>query len=62
MCIRDRIGNGALGSLLMDGFRNNFYKAQIATAAILCVLLALVFDTILLLIGRALTPWRRRAA
>ena len=56
------IGNGALGSLLMDGFRNNFYKAQIATAAILCVLLALVFDTILLLIGRALTPWRRRRA
>jgi osmoprotectant transport system permease protein len=56
------IGNGALGSLLMEGFRNNFYKAQIATAAILCVLLAFVFDTILLLIGRALMPWRRRRA
>src|SRR3954470_12982367 len=51
------IGHGALGSLLMDGFRNNFYKAQIATAAILCVLLALVLDLILLLIGRALMPW-----
>jgi osmoprotectant transport system permease protein len=54
------IGNGALGSLLMDGFRNNFYKAQIATAAILCVLLAFAFDLVLLLISRLLTPWRRR--
>jgi osmoprotectant transport system permease protein len=56
------IGNGALGSLLMEGFRNNFYKAQIATAAILCVLLAFAFDLVLLLISRLLTPWRRRRA
>ena len=56
------IGNGALGSLLMDGFRNNFYKAQIATAAILCVALAVVFDLLLIWLSRALTPWRRRAA
>lgn len=56
------IGHGALGSLLMEGFRNNFYKAQIATAAVLCVLLALVLDLVLLLVGRLLTPWRRRRA
>jgi osmoprotectant transport system permease protein len=46
----------------MEGFRNNFYKAQIATAAILCVLLAFAFDLVLLLISRLLTPWRRRRA
>jgi osmoprotectant transport system permease protein len=56
------VGEGALGSLLMDGFRANFYKAQISTAAILCVLLALSFDMVLLLVGRVLTPWRRRQA
>jgi osmoprotectant transport system permease protein len=56
------VGDGALGSLLLSGFRNNFYKAQIATAGLLCVALALVFDLVLLLIGRLLTPWRARRA
>jgi osmoprotectant transport system permease protein len=56
------VGNGALGSLLMSGFRNNFYKAQIMTAAVLCVALALVLDLILLLVSRWLTPWRARRA
>jgi osmoprotectant transport system permease protein len=56
------IGEGGLGGLLLDGFTRNFYKAQIATAAILCVALALLFDVILLMIGRALTPWQRRRA
>jgi osmoprotectant transport system permease protein len=56
------VGHGALGSLLMSGFRNNFYKAQITTAALLCVALALVFDLVLMLIGRMLTPWLARRA
>jgi osmoprotectant transport system permease protein len=53
------IGRGGLGDLILGGFRNNFYKAQILTASILCVLLALVLDLILAGIGRALTPWVR---
>jgi osmoprotectant transport system permease protein len=53
------IGRGGLGDLILGGFRNNFYKAQILTASILCVLLALVLDLILAGIGRALTPWTR---
>lgn len=60
--VGDIVGNGALGSLLMAGFRNNFYKAQIATAALLCVALALVLDLVLLGVGRLLTPWTRRRA
>jgi len=56
------IGKGALGDLILGGFRNNFYKAQILTASILCVLLALVLDLVLAGIGRALTPWTRRRA
>jgi osmoprotectant transport system permease protein len=51
---------GALGGLILSGFRNNFYKAQIATATILCVLLALVFDLLLLWAGKRLTPWMSR--
>jgi osmoprotectant transport system permease protein len=52
--------HGALGGLILSGFRNNFYKSQIATAALLCVALALVLDLILLAVSRALTPWARR--
>src|ERR1700754_2532556 len=52
--------HGALGGLILRGFRNNFYKAQIATASILCVALAVVLDLLLLALGLALTPWTRR--
>jgi osmoprotectant transport system permease protein len=53
------IGRGALGDLILGGFRNNFYKAQILTASVLCVLLALVLDLLLAGLGRVLTPWTR---
>ena len=52
--------HGALGGLILSGFRNNFYKAQIATASILCVALAVALDLLLLALARALTPWNRR--
>jgi osmoprotectant transport system permease protein len=50
------IGQGGLGDLILGGFRNNFYKAQILTGAVLCVALALVLDLVLAGIGRLLTP------
>jgi osmoprotectant transport system permease protein len=53
---------GGLGGLILAGFRNNYYKAEIATAAVLCVALALVLDVILILVSRALIPWTRRRA
>jgi osmoprotectant transport system permease protein len=53
------IGQGGLGDLILGGFRNNFYKAEILTGAILCVALALVLDLILAAIGRLLTPWTK---
>ena len=53
------IGKGGLGDLILGGFRNNFFKAQILTGAILCVALALVLDLILAGVGRLLTPWTR---
>src|SRR3954464_3064980 len=53
------IGKGGLGDMILGGFRNNFYKAEIMTGTILCVSLALVLDLILAGVGRALTPWTR---
>jgi osmoprotectant transport system permease protein len=53
------IGKGGLGDLILGGFRNNFYKAEIMTGAVLCVALALVLDLILAGFGRLLTPWQR---
>jgi osmoprotectant transport system permease protein len=51
---------GGLGALILNGFRASLYKAQIATATLVCVLLALTFDLLLVGLARALTPWTRR--
>jgi osmoprotectant transport system permease protein len=54
------VGYGGLGQLMFQGFRNNFYRAEIMSATLACILLALVLDVALLAAGRALTPWRGR--
>ncbi|MEK8225203.1 ABC transporter permease subunit [Oerskovia sp. M15] len=54
-------GYGGLGTLMFRGFRSS-YNAQIMTATLLCLLLAVVLDLLLMLLGRALTPWSRTRA
>jgi osmoprotectant transport system permease protein len=54
------VGHGGLGQLILGGFRNNFYKAQIMTGTLLCVVLALLLDLLLAGLGRWLTPWAAR--
>jgi osmoprotectant transport system permease protein len=54
------VGYGGLGTLMFRGFRNNKYHAEILTATLLCLALALVLDLLLWLAGRAVTPWARR--
>jgi osmoprotectant transport system permease protein len=56
------VGHGGLGQLILGGFRNNFFKAEILTGTVLCVALALVLDLLLLVAGRLATPWARRRA
>ncbi len=51
------VGYGGLGQLMFRGFRSD-YHAEIMTATVLCVLLALVADLLVVLVGRLLTPWR----
>jgi osmoprotectant transport system permease protein len=52
------VGHGGLGNLIYAGM-NSFFKAQVLTASVLCVLIAVVFDLLLLGAERLLTPWRR---
>ena len=52
------IGFGALGNLIFVGLNSNF-RAQVLTATLLVVLLALLLDGLLLLAQRRLTPWAR---
>lgn len=54
------VSNGGLGQLIFEGFNNNFYRAEILTATLLCVLLAAVADALLLALEWTLTPWTRR--
>jgi len=53
------VGYGGFGALILNGFNNNFYRAEIATGALACVALALLADGLLLGIARFLSPWSR---
>lgn len=53
------VGYGGFGQLILSGFQQNFFHAQIATATICCVLLALILEILLLGLQRGLTPWSR---
>ncbi|MFF6997821.1 ABC transporter permease [Streptomyces sp. NPDC008313] len=52
------VNYGGLGTLILDGLRSTF-KAQVLTASVLCVLLAVAADLLLLGLQRLLTPWTR---
>lgn len=52
------LGVPQLGALFTDGFSVGNYD-EIIAAIVLIFLLAMIFDGLLLLIGRALTPWAR---
>ncbi|WKX71797.1 ABC transporter permease [Streptomyces sp. XD-27] len=53
------IGYGGLGNLIYEGMRS-FFKAQVLTASVLCVVLAVAADLLLLGVQRLLTPWTRK--
>ncbi len=55
------VGHGGLGNLIFQGFQSNF-RAQVLTASVLCVVLAVVADLLLVGMERLMTPWRRVAA
>ena len=55
------VAYGGLGNLIKEGVETNF-RAELFTAAVLCVALAVLLDALLVLTQRALTPWTRGAA
>ncbi|UCM91857.1 ABC transporter permease [Streptomyces marincola] len=55
------VGHGGLGNLIYSGM-DSYFKAQVLTASVLCVLLAVTADLLLLGAQRLLTPWTRHRA
>jgi osmoprotectant transport system permease protein len=54
------LGRGGLGQLLYDGYQQEL-NAQVLTALVLIVALALAYDVVLLVVQRLTTPWTRAA-
>ncbi|GES31069.1 ABC transporter permease [Streptomyces angustmyceticus] len=55
------VGYGGLGNLIASGMEG-FFKAEVLTASVLCVLLAVLADLLLMGVQRLLTPWTRTQA
>ena len=55
------IGVSQLGYLLTDGYAR-FFPTEVVVGIVACVLLALLFDLVILVGQRLLTPWRGRVA
>jgi osmoprotectant transport system permease protein len=55
------VGHGGFGQMIVGGFNANFYRAEIVTGTVGCVLLALFADVLLAGAERLLTPWTRAA-
>lgn len=51
---------GGLGNLIRNGL-TGFFKAEVLTAAVLCVVLAVVADLVIIGAQRLATPWTRGA-
>ena len=52
------VAYGGLGNLIKDGVSTNF-RAELFSAAVLCVVLAIVLDVLIVVAQRLLTPWTR---
>jgi osmoprotectant transport system permease protein len=52
------VAYGGLGNLIKDGVNSNF-RAELFTASVLCVVIAVLLDLLLVLAQRLLTPWTR---
>ncbi|GAA5116137.1 ABC transporter permease [Alloalcanivorax gelatiniphagus] len=50
------VAYGGLGNLISHGVQRDF-RAELLTAAVLCVLLAILLDVVLVVLQRVLTPW-----
>jgi osmoprotectant transport system permease protein len=56
------VGYGGFGGLILSGFQQNFWHAQIFTATLGCVLLATIFEVLLHWVQHRAAPWTRAGA
>ena len=52
------LGINQLGLFFSDGFNRNFYD-PLVVGIVACIVLALLFDAVIIVVTRALTPWLR---
>lgn len=55
------LGIRQLGFYLTDGYQTNYW-AEVWTGVVACLVLALIFDVVIQLITRVLTPWTREVS
>lgn len=55
------IGVSQLGYYLTDGFQRD-YLAEIVVGIVACLILAILFDLVIQMLARLLTPWRKAVA
>ncbi len=53
------VSHGGLGNLINTGVSSNFH-AQVLTASVLCVVIAVLLDLVVVGVQRVLSPWSRR--
>jgi osmoprotectant transport system permease protein len=52
------IGKGGLGYLFLNGYQRDF-PTEVAIGIVFILIIALVFDLVLVVLGRLLMPWAR---
>ena len=54
------VGYGGFGTLILSGFRTTSGTHRSLTATVCCVLLATLFEVLLLVVERVSVPWTRK--
>lgn len=54
------VGNGALGYLFINGYQRNF-PTEVMIGIVFTLIIAIVFDQLLVALGKGLMPWTRAA-
>ncbi len=55
------VGNGALGYLFINGYQRDF-PTEVMIGIVFTLIIAVIFDQLLVALGKALMPWTRKAA
>ena len=54
------VGNGALGYLFINGYQRDF-PTEVMIGIVFTLIIAIIFDQLLVVLGKVLMPWTRKA-